>query len=79
MCLSGIFNISQYGLDALTYKRFHEDPVPINVILLVVALVLGLMLVGYVGYKSRAMKRILLEEEAEEATEVLMPGATDGF
>lgn len=73
ICLAGLFNFVQAGLDALTHKTFHNDPIPVNVLLMGFALVLGGILVGYVWRKSYTMGRELLEQEAEEAREVLMP------
>ncbi len=75
ICLAGLFNFTQTGLDALTHKRFGNDPIPVNLILLVSALVVGVALVGYVWMKSRSMQREKLEQEAEGAREVLMPEA----
>ncbi|KAI9836314.1 MAG: hypothetical protein M1837_003421 [Sclerophora amabilis] len=75
MCLGGLFNFSQSALDALTHKTFHKDPVPVNIILLLLVLVVGLVLVGYVWRRSRTLKRKVLEEEAEGAREVLIPRA----
>jgi hypothetical protein len=43
--------------------------------LLSTAFAVGVLLVGYVWYQSRSIERDDLEEEAEEAREVLMPGA----
>jgi MFS family permease len=73
ICLAGLFNFTQYGLDALTHREFDNDPIPVNLLLLIVALVVGGILVGYVWRKSRTMARDKLEEEAEDAREVLMP------
>ncbi|KAL3424860.1 Protein FMP42-like protein 1 [Phlyctema vagabunda] len=75
ICLAGLFNFSQSGLDALLHKVFEGNPVPVNLILLGSALVVGLTLVTFVTYKAYHMKRDLLEDEAEGATETLMPGA----
>lgn len=77
ICLAGLFNFSQAGLDALTHKAFNNDPIPANVILLGTALLVGIVLVGYVGRKSYTMHRETLEEEAEEAPETLIPGAPE--
>lgn len=77
MCFGGLLNFSQYGLDALTHKTFRNNPIPVNLMLLVIALIVGLVLLGYVWRNSLSIKRELLEEEAEEAREVLMPAATD--
>ena len=76
ICLAGLFNFSQAALDTLTHKTFGNDPVPVNVLLLSVALVVGVALVGFVGRKSYTMHREMLEEEAEEAREQLMPDAS---
>lgn len=79
ICLSGLFNFAQSGLDALTHSTFHNDPLPVNLILLVSALVVGIALVGFVWTKSRSIERAQLEQEAEEADEraQLVPGADE--
>lgn len=74
ICLAGILNFAQSGLDALRHKAFHKDPVPLNVILLVVALCVGIPLVVYVWLKARKIQREGLEESAEHAREIRMPG-----
>ena len=78
ICLAGLLNFSQSGLDAMTHKVFHRDPLPVNIILLVIALVVGVVLVGYVYHQSRHLKRDALEEEAEEAEDMTMPDAANG-
>lgn len=78
ICLAGLLNFSQSGLDAMTHKVFHRDPLPVNIILLVIALVVGVVLVGYVYHQSRHLKRDALEEEAEEAEDMRMPDAANG-
>jgi MFS family permease len=75
ICLAGLFNFSQSGLDTLLHKVFHENPVPVNVILLSTALVVGLSLSGFVGYKTYQIRRDGLENEAEHTRESIMPGA----
>lgn len=75
ICLAGLGNFSQAGLDALTHKTFHNDPVPVNSILLALAFVVGVALVGFVFYRARSIERDQLEREAEGAGEVLMPDA----
>ena len=77
ICLAGLFNFSAQGLDALTHKQFHNDPVPVNIVLLSLALLVGIALVGYVWRQSRNMERESLEVEAEGAGETLMPGADE--
>ena len=73
ICLAGILNFIQSALDAATHKVFNGDPIPINGILIGVALVVGIALVSYVWHKSRNMARDRLEEEAEDAPEVRIP------
>lgn len=77
MCFGGLLNFSQYGLDALTHITFRNNPIPVNLMLLVIALIVGIILVVYVWRNTLSIKRGLLEDEAEEAREVLMPAATD--
>ena len=78
ICCAGLLNFSQSALDAVTHKAFNRDPVPVNMILLIIALVVGVALVGFVWYKSRHMYREELEEEAGAAEEQPMPGAAVG-
>lgn len=73
ICTAGIFNLVQSLLDALTHRAFNRNPLPVNVLLLSIALVVGGALVTFVTVKSRDVKRDLLEEEAQEARESLMP------
>ncbi|KAG9238370.1 MFS transporter-like protein Fmp42 [Amylocarpus encephaloides] len=74
ICLAGLFNFSQSGLDALLHRVFGGNPVPVNLILLGCALVSGVSLCVFVGVKAYTMRRDGLEEEAEDAREVVMPG-----
>ncbi|KAI9800507.1 MAG: hypothetical protein M1825_004055 [Sarcosagium campestre] len=76
MCLGGLFNFLQTPLDAMTHGAFDGDPVPGNVLLLVVAAVIGIALVAFVWRRSKGLRREMLREEAEGARESLMPGAT---
>ena len=76
ICLAGLLNLSQSGLDALTHKAFKRDPIPVNAMLLGIGALVGVALVVYVWRKSRQMKREYLEDEAEDAEEIRMPLAT---
>ena len=78
ICMAGLLNFSQAGLDALTHKTFQGDPLPVNLILLFIALVVGLGLVSFVYWKSRVIKRDQLEDEAEDTPDTMMPGAANG-
>ncbi|KXH37517.1 major facilitator superfamily transporter [Colletotrichum simmondsii] len=69
ICLSGLFNFLQSGLDVLFHQTFGGDPVPVNVILLSAGLAVGIALVGYVALKARGLKRKTLEQEAEASVQ----------
>ena len=75
ICIAGLFNFAQAGLDALRNKVFSNDPIPVNAILLVLALLVGIVMVGYVYRKSLTLEKDKLREEADEAQERLIPGA----
>lgn len=57
IALAGICNFAQAGLDALTFKLFDRDPIPVNVTLTVLVVVVGGCLVTYVSTKARALAR----------------------
>lgn len=73
ICLAGLLNFMQSPLDALTHVTFDRDPVPVNAMLMGVAVVVGVALVSFTFIRSRRMAREKLEDEAEGAEEVLMP------
>ena len=75
ICLAGLFNFSQSGLDALTHVVFNGNPVPVNLILLSAALLVGCALCVYVGVRAYQMRREGLVHEAEWTSETIMPGA----
>ncbi len=75
ICLAGLFNFSQSGLDVLTHKVFGGNPVPVNLMLMSGVLVVGGGLVVYVGVRAYKMRREGLEVEAEHSREIAMPGA----
>jgi MFS family permease len=77
ICLAGLFNFSQSGLDALCHKVFNDDPVPVNLILLGTALLVGVSLCVFVGVSSYKIRREGLEHEAEWTGETVMPGAEE--
>lgn len=67
ICLSGLFNFSQPGLDYLFHETFRGDPIPVNVILMSAGLLVGLAMLIYVGIQVRDLKRRMLKMEAERA------------
>ncbi|KAJ5715403.1 Major facilitator superfamily domain general substrate transporter [Penicillium malachiteum] len=77
ICLSGLVNFSQYGLDALTHHTFHENPIPINAFLAASGFVVGVALVSFVTVAGRRLKAqaerndeerepLLLEEDEDD-------------
>jgi hypothetical protein len=76
ICLAGLFNFSQSGLDAMTHKVFDGNPVPVNVMLLLISLTIGACLTVFVWRKSRSLGKAELRAEADNASEHLMLGAT---
>lgn len=77
ICLAGLFNFLQSPLDAMTHVVFNGNPIPVNLILMGIAVIVGTALVIFTYLKSRTMKREQLEAEAEGASESLMP-STNG-
>jgi hypothetical protein len=75
ICLAGLFNFLQTPLDAITHNVFDRNPVPINLILLAIALTVGTTLTAFVWHKSRDLNKVQLSQEADAASERLMPGA----
>jgi MFS family permease len=73
ICLAGLLNFLQSPLDAVTHVVFDLNPIPVNAILTGTAVVVGGALVAFVTVKSRKAARQELEDEAENATEHLMP------
>ncbi|KAL2165157.1 hypothetical protein VTH06DRAFT_453 [Thermothelomyces fergusii] len=57
IALSGMLNFAQEGLDWLVERRFAGDPVPVNLLLLLLGLAAGAALVGFVWSRARAMAR----------------------
>jgi hypothetical protein len=63
----------QTGLDALTHQAFGDNPIPVNIMLLSVALVVGTALTLFVWRESKIMGKEQLQAEAEAAVESPMP------
>ncbi|KAJ3035941.1 hypothetical protein HDV00_003288 [Rhizophlyctis rosea] len=57
ICLSGILNFAQSGLDFLFQRTFGGDPVPVNFMLLGVGLGIGAVVVGFVWTQARSIRR----------------------
>ncbi|SMR56986.1 unnamed protein product [Zymoseptoria tritici ST99CH_1E4] len=67
ICLSGVVNLSQPLLDALNHEYFQENPIPINVALASLGLVVGGILVTFVFVQTRKVQAEM--DEMREANE----------
>ncbi|KAF7541993.1 hypothetical protein G7Z17_g11832 [Cylindrodendrum hubeiense] len=57
ICLSGLFNFSQSGLDVLFHQTFNGNPVPVDVMLLLLGLLIGIALVSFVAVQVRRINQ----------------------
>jgi hypothetical protein len=69
ICLAGLFNFSQAGLDAMTYQLFDGDPRPANALLLSAAVLVGVALILFVRAKGRKQRKNSLKAEARAVRE----------
>ncbi|KAF6828762.1 major facilitator superfamily transporter [Colletotrichum plurivorum] len=53
VCVSGVINFAQSGLDALTHGPLHGDPTPVNITLGGAGTVIGVILTAFVAIKGR--------------------------
>lgn len=68
ICFSGLINLSQTGIDALTKTTFGGNPVPVNSVLAGLTFVIGTTLVIYVAVNVYRMRMKLDEEDAMTVT-----------
>lgn len=59
VCLAGVGNFVQPALDVLTYRVFHGNPVPGNLVLMGLGVVLGGALVGFVAWRVMHLRGYL--------------------
>ncbi|KAJ4264458.1 hypothetical protein NW762_005658 [Fusarium torreyae] len=78
-CLSGIVQLAQSGLDALTHGPLHDNPVPINVTLGGAGALVGLTLTVFVTVKGRTFVEKKIEMEADDERERLLSNARSGY
>lgn len=67
--LSGLINLSQPAIDAAEHEIFHDNPIPINVILASLGLVIGTALVSFVYSQGRRFEA--QEKKMSETTRLL--------
>ncbi|KAH8728047.1 major facilitator superfamily domain-containing protein [Phaeosphaeriaceae sp. PMI808] len=68
VCVSGLANLSQTGIDALVKGRFSGNPVPVNAFLTISAFLVGTVLVTYVTVQVYRMRKMLYNDDAITVT-----------
>jgi MFS family permease len=68
VCFSGLVNLSQTGIDALTKGHFGGNPTPVNAFLTVSAFLIGTTLVVYVTVQVYRMRKAMDQEDAMTVT-----------
>lgn len=67
ICFSGLVNLSQPLIDATNHEVFHDNPIPINIILTSLGLILGTALVLFVWVQDHKIHK--KENRIREANE----------
>jgi phosphatidylserine synthase len=73
ICLSGLVNLSQVGIDALTLESFHGNPTPVNVVLATAGFVVGTVLVVFVWHQGKVVGVPHLDEWRDPERQPLIP------
>jgi hypothetical protein len=68
VCISGLANLSQTGIDALTKATFGGNPTPVNAFLTISAFLIGTSLVIYVTVQVYRMRKMLDQDDAITVT-----------
>lgn len=80
ICIAGLTNFAQSGLDALTYGPLDGNPVPINIALGVSGGIVGISLTAYIYLNGRVfVKRQKAEIEADDERRRLLDGGGQGY
>ncbi|OHE99995.1 major facilitator superfamily transporter [Colletotrichum orchidophilum] len=80
VCISGLVNFAQSGLDALTHGPLHGDPTPVNITLGASGTVIGAILTAFVAIRGRAfVTEEKPELDASEERQRLLPSAGQDY
>ncbi|KAF2683769.1 MFS general substrate transporter [Lentithecium fluviatile CBS 122367] len=79
ICFSGLVNLSQTGIDALTKSAFHGNPIPVNAFLAVAGSIFGFALVIYVTVQTYRMHKALQDEDAMTVTNTEVDSVLDSL
>jgi hypothetical protein len=63
ICFSGLVNLSQTGIDALTKSTFHGNPIPVNATLAGLGFIIGVALVTYVTVQTYRMQKAMFDDD----------------
>ncbi|KAH7233532.1 major facilitator superfamily domain-containing protein [Fusarium tricinctum] len=78
-CISGITQLSQSGLDALTHGPLNNNPIPINATLGGLGALVGIILTVFVAVKGKNFAEKKTEMEADDERERLLSNAQSGY
>ncbi|KAG5805365.1 hypothetical protein H9Q71_010065 [Fusarium xylarioides] len=78
-CISGITQLIQSGLDALTHGPLHDDPTPVNAALGAAGALVGLILTIFITVKGRVFVEKKVGMEAEDERERLLSATRIGY
>lgn len=77
MCLSGLGNFVQPGLDALTHG-LSGNPVPVNIFLAIAGTLLGIAITGFVAVETRGIRKKHMIEDVEHEQARLISSEYEG-
>ncbi|KFY96585.1 hypothetical protein V500_02376 [Pseudogymnoascus sp. VKM F-4518 (FW-2643)] len=79
MCLSGLGNFVQPGLDELTHGLLSGNPVPVNIFLAIVGTLLGVAITGFVAVETRGIRKKHMIEDVEHEQARLISSEDGGL
>lgn len=79
VCLSGMANFLQSGLDALTHGPLHDDPTAINATMGAAGVLIGTALTVFVFIKGRVFVEEKTELEADQERQRLLSDAHQSY
>lgn len=79
ICFSGLVNLSQTGIDALTKSTFQGNPLPVNAFLAISAFIVGTALVVYVSVQTYRLQKMLQDDDAMTVTNTEVGSVLDSL
>jgi MFS family permease len=78
-CISGLVNLSQSGLDALTHGPLGGNPIPLNIALGAVGALVGLVLTMFVAIRGHVFVQERQEMDADQVRQALLGGERNAY